>query len=187
MKKQKEMKTKQKKKKQKHKKGEKKVQWGTSRENSNIWFLTKKLGNSELNFWNLLGFLTIWKYLTRLRHPRQLSNVLFPWNVDAYHANLNLSKCVWCCLQTPPQKLNSSRMRGVSQSGSQTDISVIYDASDVAPYRQSDTSPVLERLWLGNYRKRPTKRNSSLSLFPHAHNKSQETNLPTGHHTFEKR
>ena len=46
---------------------------------------------------------------------------------------------------------------------------MILDAGNVAPCRQSDIWPVLERLWMGNYTMRPAKRSSALSS--HTHNK----------------
>ena len=49
----------------------------------------------------------------------------------------------------------------------------------MAPYRQSDTSPVLERLRVGNYEKKKTNQAELSLLFPQAHNESQGTNLPT--------
>ena len=49
----------------------------------------------------------------------------------------------------------------------------------------NDTSPVLERLWLENYRRRPTKRSSALSS--HMYKSKVKKNHPSdcGHHAFK--
>ena len=63
---------------------------------------------------------------------------------------------------------------------------LIYDARDVAPYRQNDTSRVLERLRLDYCRRKPTKRSSALSS--HMHTSTVGNNHPSdcGHHAFER-
>ena len=65
-------------------------------------------------------------------------------------------------------------------------FSLIYDARDVAPCRQNDTSRVQERLQLDYYRRRPTKRSSALSS--HMHTSTVGNNHPSGcgDHAFER-
>ena len=69
------------------------------------WFLTQELRNSELNFWNLLGSLKFSKCVTRLRHPRQLSNVLF-LEVSMLTTRSAIS-IVSCMIQWTTWKLNA--------------------------------------------------------------------------------
>ena len=53
-----------------------------TRDSSKFWFLKWEFKNSEMIFWIFWGFFRSSKYLTRFRHPRQLSNVPFPWSVE---------------------------------------------------------------------------------------------------------
>ena len=71
--------------------GERKAQRSTSRDSSN---------------WIFEICLVSW----------QFGNISRVCDIRGYPREHKLVMCVWCCLQTPPQKLDSSRMRGVSQS-----------------------------------------------------------------------